>query len=55
MTKSKLATAQTAPEYLANFVSWYYKEHGYTPKTVVALAQYLREREENYEKNVELL
>ena len=52
---AKMIVGQTAPEYLANFVAWYYKEHGHTPKTVVALAQYLRMREENYEKNVELL
>ena len=52
---AKMIVAQTAPEYLANYVAWFYKEHGHTPKTVVELAKYLKQREENYEKNVELL
>lgn len=55
MTKQKQIVGQTAPEYLANYVAWYYKDHGYTPKTVVALAQYLRSREEDYEKSTEQL
>ena len=55
MTKQKLATAQTATEYFDNFCGWFYKEYNRTPKNIIELKKYLREREENYEKNVELL
>lgn len=52
---TKLATAQTAPEYLAHFVAWFYKEHGHTPKTVDELRKYLKKREDDYNESTDLL